>query len=481
MNALFGFLSSPLKKQPERPSSTMPATASQSRTYSPRERRLSKRASDRFSVSESEGRSPRSRRSNVSSTTTSVHDTTGDISITSSRRETIATMPPPSKTPKRVSMGAVQSSPILNRPTASQRVASSPRVQPSPRRQPSVELGEDSIVSGFNDTNHSPAILNRAASAKKSPAISSRASSAKNSPAISNRVPSAKNSPALSARSRRSSVMKSPATTTVRKETTKEANFTAAYGSVVESDIPVARPSPRTQPRSRRSQVVAVEEEQPEEEEVHAAEEYEVEDQEVEAQEADEEEIEQPESEQEVEADNDQEHEFKRIMDHRWVGDKIELRVEWSDGERTWSDEQTFHEDAPDALFEFWRKQPHGRPENPKDPGVYQVFAIRKHRTHRGKKQVLVEWLGYDSSEQTWENQSYIEQVAKGHVEQYMSKLKGTDKTKAKANTNTRTAPASKKGTAKPVAKGRGRPKAETKSSTRTSGKTQGKSRVTKR
>jgi hypothetical protein len=58
MNALFGFLSSPLKKQPERPSSTMPATASQSRTYSPRERRLSKRASDRFSVSESEGRSP---------------------------------------------------------------------------------------------------------------------------------------------------------------------------------------------------------------------------------------------------------------------------------------------------------------------------------------------------------------------------------------------------------------------------------------
>ncbi|GKU03596.1 chromo protein [Fusarium langsethiae] len=470
MNALFGFLSSPLKKQPERPSSTMPAPASQSRTYSPRERRLSKRASDRFSVSESEGRSPRSRRSNVSSTT-SVHDTTGDISITSSRRETIATMLPPSKTPKRISMGAVQSSPILNRPTASQRVASSPRVQPSPRRQPSIELGEDSIVSGFNDTNHSPAISNRAASAK-------------NSPAISNRVPSAKNSPALSARSRRSSVMKSPATTTVRKETTKEANFTTANGSAVESDISVARPSPRTQPRSRRSQVVAVEEEQPEEEEVHAAEEYEVEDQEVEAQEADEEEIEQPESEQEVEAD-DQEHEFKRIMDHRWVGDKIELRVEWSDGERTWSDEQTFHEDAPDALFEFWRKHPHGRPENPKDPGVYQVFAIRKHRTHRGKKQVLVEWLGYDSSEQTWENQSYIEQVAKGHVEQYMSKLKGTDGTKAKANTNTRTntrtVPASKKGTAKPVAKGRSRPKAETKSSTRTSGKTQGKSRVTKR
>ncbi|PTD07350.1 hypothetical protein FCULG_00007130 [Fusarium culmorum] len=346
MNALFGFLSSPLKKQPERPSSdTMPVPASQLRTLSPRDHRISKRASDRFS--EPETRSPRSRLSNVPSPS-SVHDTTADISITSTRRETISTMPPPSKTPQRRSMGNTQSSPALSRNTVSRRVASSPRERPSPRRQPSVELGEDSITSGYNDTNHSPAMSNRA---------------------------SAKNSPAQS----------------------------------------------------------APEQEEPEQEESEEAEE-----------------------------EDDQEHQFKRIMDYRWVDDKIELRVEWSDGERTWSDEEIFHQDSPEALFDFWRNQPGGRPENPNDPGVYLVFAIRKHRTFRGKKQVLVEWLGYDSSEQTWENQSYIEQVAKEHVDDYMSKLQGTDKAKPKTNTkatSTSNGPLSKKkGTARPVARGRGRP-----------------------
>ncbi|UZP40149.1 hypothetical protein NXS19_007965 [Fusarium pseudograminearum] len=384
MNALFGFLSSPLKKQPERPSSdTMPVPASQSRTLSPRDHRISKRASDRFS--ESETRSPRSRLSNVPSPS-SVHDTTADISITSTRRETISTMPPPSKTPQRRSMGNTQSSPAPIHNTVSRRVASSPRERPSPRRQQSVELGEDSITSGYNDTNHSPAMSNRA---------------------------SAKNSPAQSVRSRRSSAKNSPATSSARKHATMKPNFTAV------NDGRSERSSPRNQPRPRRSQVVAEEE-------------------------------------------DDQEHQFKRIMDYRWVDDKIELRVEWSDGERTWSDEEIFHQDSPEALFDFWRNQPGGRPENPNDPGVYLVFAIRKHRTFRGKKQVLVEWLGYDSSEQTWENQSYIEQVAKEHVDDYMSKLQGTDKAKSKANTkatSTSNGPLSKKkGTARPVARGRGRP-----------------------
>ncbi|KAF5241032.1 hypothetical protein FAUST_4064 [Fusarium austroamericanum] len=462
MNALFGFLSSPLKKQPERPSSdTMPVPASQSRTLSPRDHRISRRASDRFS--ESETRSPRSRLSNVPSPS-SVHDTTADISITSTRRETISTMPPPSKTPQRRSMGNTQSSPAPNRSTMSRRVASSPRERPSPRRQPSVELGEDSIISGYNDTNHSPAMSNRA---------------------------SAKNSPAQSVRSRRSSAKNSPATSSARKHATMKPNFTAV------NDGPSERSSPRNQPRSRRSQVVVEEEEEKEEKEVFSGEENGVEEeevfsgegQEVEDKQSDQEALEQEEPEQEeseeVEEEDDQEHQFKRIMDYRWVDDKIELRVEWSDGERTWSDEEIFHQDSPEALFDFWRHQPGGRPENPNDPGVYLVFAIRKHRTFRGKKQVLVEWLGYDSSEQTWENQSYIEQVAKEHVDDYMSKLQGTDTDKAKPKTNTKATSTSngplskKKGIAKPVARGRGRPpKAATKPTTQ---KTQGRTRVTKR
>ncbi|ESU08531.1 hypothetical protein FGSG_04557 [Fusarium graminearum PH-1] len=64
-----------------------------------------------------------------------------------------------------------------------------------------------------------------------------------------------------------------------------------------------------------------------------------------------------------------------------------------------------------------------------------------------------------------------------------MSKLQGTDKAKPKTNTkatSTSNVPLSKKkGIAKPVARGRGRPpKAATKPTTQ---KTQGRTRVTKR
>ncbi|OBS25896.1 hypothetical protein FPOA_06430 [Fusarium poae] len=471
MNALFGFLSSPLKKQPEGPPTATMPVSQQSRNSSPRNHRIPKRASNQFL--ESEGRSPLSRRSNVSSTT-SVHDTTGDISITSTRRETIATMPPPSKkTPKRTSMGGVQSS-VTKRSTASQRVSSSPRPRPT-KRQPSVELGEDSVISTSD------------------------------SPALSSRARSAKNSPAVSARSTRTSAANSPATSTTKKRATMKPNFTAVNSPLAESDLP---PSRRTQPRPRRSQVVPEQEEEEEEEgesEESEEVEYEEEGQEPEVQEADEESLEEEnleeedlaeeepgqqidpgessveeEEEEEAEEDDDQEHEFVQIMDYRWVGDKIELRVEWSDGERTWSPEEVFHEDSPEALFEFWRKRPGGRPENPEDPGTYLVFAIRKHRTQRNKKQVFVEWLGYPISEGTWESQNYIEQVASDHMDDYMSRLKGTSKAKTVAKTRV-AAPPKKKGTAKPVAKGRGRPKGTTKSTTTTLNKTLGKSRVTKR
>ncbi|KAG8362006.1 hypothetical protein FVEN_g188 [Fusarium venenatum] len=467
MNALFGFLSSPLKKQPEIPTTaTMPVSASQqSRTSSPRNHRIPKRASNQFS--ESEGRSPLSRRSNVSSIT-SVHDTTGDISITSTRRETIATMPPPTKTPKRKSMGGVQSSSVPRRTTASQRVSSSPRPRPT-KRQPSVELGEDSMMSAFS-----------------------------RSPAVSSKTRSTKNSPATSVRSTRTSAANSPATSTTKKGVTMKPNFMAVSSPLAASDVASSRPSPRAQPRSRRSQVVVEVEESEEEEyeEEHQAPEVQEEHEEnleeeepeneiqedieediVPEEEEEEEKEKEKEKEKEEDGDDDEEHAFEQIMDYRWVGDKIELRVKWADGERTWSPEEVFHEDSPDALFDFWRKRPGGRPDNPENPGTYLVFAIRKHRTYRHKNQVFVEWLGYPESEGTWENQDYIEQVATDHFDDYMDKLKEAGKVKLPAKGRT-AEPLKKKGTAKPVGKGRGRPKGSTKS---TLNKTQGKSRVTKR
>ncbi|KAM0353068.1 hypothetical protein ACHAPU_001957 [Fusarium lateritium] len=170
--------------------------------------------------------------------------------------------------------------------------------------------------------------------------------------------------------------------------------------------------------------------------------------------------------------DDDKEYVFKRIMDHRWDGDKIELRVEWEDGERTWTPEEIFHEDNLRALLAYWRTLRDGRPDNPRDPDVYQVFAIRKHRTHQGQNQVHVEWVGYDKNQCTWESQEDMESAAQEHVDAYFNKIEV--KTNTKRTPKGASKAASKKGTAKKVnTKGNGTTKDPLT-------KTRGKSRVTK-
>ncbi|KAH7173333.1 uncharacterized protein B0J16DRAFT_418639 [Fusarium flagelliforme] len=426
---LFNFLSSPLKKQqPELPS-TMASSQPATRTFSPRDRRASQRASNQFDESGSR-RSSRSRRSDVS--TTSIIDSTTIIS---------STMPPPPKNPKRSSMGNTHSSPAARLSAAGRRAsASSPqaRVRSSPRNRTSPELGE--APSGRNSSLNSPAAL------PESPAMSTTGTPASASSSVSR------------SRQPRKTFPLNPhfhSTKAARETREQPASFMAVNSPPAPSPAPSTRdtlPIPsRTQ--SRRSLTQASPKAQ---------------------------EVEQVESEQEEADDEDSEHEFKRIMDHRWFNDKFELRIEWSDGERTWTDEEIIHEDCPEALFEYWRSLPRGRPNTPDDEGVYHVFAIRKHRTHRGKKQVLVEWLGYEESDQTWENQEYIESVAKEHVDEYMKSVKGKgrpSKGKAKAAPKPKV---NKKGTAKPVRDGQVPIKAAVKSATPAE-KARGNSRVTKR
>ncbi|KAF4957934.1 hypothetical protein FGADI_2763 [Fusarium gaditjirri] len=377
MNAIFNFLSSPLKQPAERPPpSSMPLTASRP-SLSPREQRLAKRASDRFS--EPAGRSPRSRLSNVS-LASSDHDNTAEISVVSRRRETIAMAPPPS-VKKRTSTSA-RSSPI-HKPKSNgsiSRVASSPAIRSSPRRRETAELGE-----------FSPAFATSPSSIPKR---------------------------GVNGVSRTSEEVKSPRRSSRGSRVTEE---------------------PQTNSKAQKEKMPK---EQP---------------QEV-----------QPEEE---EAQDDEQYEFDSITDHRWAENEIELRMQWKDGESSWVSEELLHTDNPQALFAYWRSQPDGRPKNPdEDDDIYRVFAIRKHRVRKGVPQVQVEWLGYDSSENTWEDQDYIETVAPKLVDAYFDQVKGKAKIPAKSQTKSK---------AKPKPKAPAKAKAQTKTSTR--GVTRSSARVSKR
>ncbi|KAF5003028.1 hypothetical protein FDECE_10400 [Fusarium decemcellulare] len=124
---------------------------------------------------------------------------------------------------------------------------------------------------------------------------------------------------------------------------------------------------------------------------------------------------------EDAEEDDEQEYTFDRIVKHRWADNHIELRIEWEEGPATWEPEENFHRDAPDALFEYWRSKG-GRPNNPKHPDMYDIFAIRKHT--KNKQKLLVEWVGYESSEMTWMPRKVVEETAKSMADEYMSKLK---------------------------------------------------------
>lgn len=121
--------------------------------------------------------------------------------------------------------------------------------------------------------------------------------------------------------------------------------------------------------------------------------------------------------------DEDEEFGFKRFLNHRPTGNKndIEIQVEWDKGPPTWEPEVNLHRDAPDTLFAYWESQG-GRPLNPDDPDMFDIFAIRKHS--KNKKRLQVEWLGYDKSEWTWLPAEAVEETAADVVEAYWKNQK---------------------------------------------------------
>ncbi|KAF7542283.1 hypothetical protein G7Z17_g11711 [Cylindrodendrum hubeiense] len=123
------------------------------------------------------------------------------------------------------------------------------------------------------------------------------------------------------------------------------------------------------------------------------------------------------------EDDDDQQYIFTGILDHRWAGNAIEVKVAWEQGPATWEPEENLHRDAPKSLFAYW-KAAGGRPLNPADPDLFVIFAIRKHS--RNKKRLLVEWLGYDAKEMTWLPVEAVEETAGEVVAEYWKGLKKT-------------------------------------------------------
>lgn len=126
--------------------------------------------------------------------------------------------------------------------------------------------------------------------------------------------------------------------------------------------------------------------------------------------------------ERDYDSDNYQQYTFTKLLNYRWVPDDnaIELEVQWHNDESTWEPETNLHRDAPDALFRFWAAQG-GRPDNPREPGLFDIFAIRGHS--RNRQSLLVEWTGYPPSENCWVSRKVLHETAPEVVDDYMRNI----------------------------------------------------------
>ena len=124
--------------------------------------------------------------------------------------------------------------------------------------------------------------------------------------------------------------------------------------------------------------------------------------------------------EEDSDSDDDEQYTFTDLLDYRWDDDAIDIQVQWHGTGPTWEPEANLHRDAPDALFRFWDAQG-GRPDNPRDPGLFDIFAIRGHRKNR--QRLLVEWTGYPPSENSWVSRRLVQQTAPEVVDDYMKSI----------------------------------------------------------
>ncbi|KOS19814.1 hypothetical protein ESCO_005785 [Escovopsis weberi] len=119
--------------------------------------------------------------------------------------------------------------------------------------------------------------------------------------------------------------------------------------------------------------------------------------------------------------DDADQYEIKRLLSHRWATPySLEIEVEWATLETTWEPERALHEDCPALLFAHWAAAG-GRPANPEDPNLFEVFSIRRHSANR--RRFLVEWVGYPPGEASWLSREALEETDGDIVTEYWDRV----------------------------------------------------------
>ncbi|KAK7755101.1 hypothetical protein SLS62_002916 [Diatrype stigma] len=146
--------------------------------------------------------------------------------------------------------------------------------------------------------------------------------------------------------------------------------------------------------------------------------------------------------EQEEEQDQElgEEHEVKKILDHRpSEGEKgaIELLVHWEGetvDEATWEPEEEIQKGAAETLYDYWKAKGGRHRALFQDrhlPEEYRVFSILRHqKKQRGGFHLEVQWVGYSDSpvDTTWEPETKLKTAAPGPLNEYWDSVGGRDK-----------------------------------------------------
>jgi hypothetical protein len=109
----------------------------------------------------------------------------------------------------------------------------------------------------------------------------------------------------------------------------------------------------------------------------------------------------------------------------------LDLQVSWKTndpaGDITWEPESNIQEDAPKALFQYWRTIKGGRSLALKDHDMWHVHRIEKHQVVQGTNKVRlhVYWVG--SAQRSWEPEEAVAGYAEEHLEEYFARLGGRE------------------------------------------------------
>ncbi|KAF4454986.1 hypothetical protein FALBO_15725 [Fusarium albosuccineum] len=114
-----------------------------------------------------------------------------------------------------------------------------------------------------------------------------------------------------------------------------------------------------------------------------------------------------------------------RFMSHR-INRKdstVTIEVLWKGGGITFEDEYDLHAQVPCLLFDYWKKL-EGR-DHATGLEEYHVFKIIKcedrHVNNKLRHGYMVEWVGFPSTEVTWEYAYKIKKNSPGAIRAYQS------------------------------------------------------------